>query len=517
MQGLSMMEWVALAFVCLSSAVLAVALLSRRRDRKGMAPFSSEDTTWIFDDADLVDATAGARRLIGNPVGSYLWSDLYQYLSAGYPTFPKTQREVETKGRIVAPTPDQKNPNEVVCEWIDGITRVSLQARQQNLPRSLDAAQVLSAASQELETLRFAVNNAHYPVWRVNSKGELVWFNKAYETLCDTVLGCKPGPDCALFSPAYEIPIPTKKARRSLIVPETGKKLWFDLSVVQCDGGTLIYAVDINAVVDAEVAQRNFVQTLAKTFAQLSIGLAIFDRNRQLVLFNPALIDLTALPADFLSARPTLMSFFDRLRDQRMMPEPKNYGSWREQLAELVEAAADGRYQETWSLPTGSVYSVSGRPHPDGAVAFLFEDITAEITLTRRFRSDLELGQAVFDRLEDAIAVFSMNGNLIFSNTAYQTLWNVDPEKSFAQTAILDAVRVWQDQCMATPIWGDIRDFVATQDHRAEWWAKITQRTGEPLICSVHPIQSGATMINFTRPAMTPQVNPQKTPALAED
>jgi hypothetical protein len=87
-------------------------------------------------------------------------------------------------------------------------------------------------------------------------------------------------------------------------------------------------------------------------------------------LFNPALIDLTALPADFLSARPNLLSFFDRLRDHRMMPEPKNYGSWRHQMADLVAAAADGRYQETWSLPSGAVYSVSGQPHPDGAVAF---------------------------------------------------------------------------------------------------------------------------------------------------
>jgi PAS domain-containing protein len=241
------------------------------------------------------------------------------------------------------------------------------------------------------------------------------------------------------------------------------------------------------------------VQTLAKTFAQLSIGLAIFDRNRQLVLFNPALVDLTALPADFLSGRPTILSFFDRLRDNKMMPEPKNYNSWREQMGALVEAAASGQYQETWSLSSGSVYSVSGRPHPDGAVAFLFEDITAEITLTRRFRSDLELWQAVFDNLEDAIAVFSMTGVLIFSNSAYQALWGVDPENTFAQTSILDSIRAWQEQSKASPIWGDIRDFVSMQENRAEWWAKVALKSGEQLICSVHPVQRGVTMVSFSR------------------
>ena len=69
--------------------------------------------------------------------------------------------------------------------------------------------------------------------------------------------------------------------------------------------------------------QRDFVQTLTKTFAQLSVGLAIFDADRRPVLFNPALGDLSLLPADFLIARPTLFSFLDRLRDNRMIPEPK--------------------------------------------------------------------------------------------------------------------------------------------------------------------------------------------------
>ncbi|MFD3188923.1 PAS-domain containing protein [Sedimentitalea sp. HM32M-2] len=517
MQEFAVTDWFVLTAICMITAMAAVFLLAPRPGRQSGGLDAGKDATWIFDGSDLVDATRLARDLIGHPEGTYEWSDLHAELSAGYPTFPKDNAQVQTAGRIIAPAPDHRDSTEVICEWIDGITRVQLRQRAESERPTPEAAKILSASFHELETLRLAVNNAHYPVWRVSDKGEVIWYNKAYETLCETVLGHSPGPDTALFSAAYEIPIPTKKARRSLTMPESGKKLWFDVTIVQYDSGTLIYGVDINAVVDAEQAQRNFVQTLAKTFAQLSTGLAIFDRNRQLVLFNPALIDLTALPADFLSARPPLLTFFDRLRDQQMMPEPKNYGSWRDQMADLVAAAADGRYQETWSLPSGSVYSVSGRPHPDGAVAFLFEDITAEITLTRRFRSDLELGQAIFDRLDDAIAVFSIEGNLTFSNAAYHALWKVDPEKCFAQTGILDAIRSWQEQCQATPVWGDVRDFVTSQDNRAEWWAKVALSSGEPLICSVHPIQSGATMINFTRPTVENPRMAQNTPALTAD
>ncbi|MAJ04508.1 MAG: hypothetical protein CMH03_07285, partial [Marinovum sp.] len=49
--------------------------------------------------------------------------------------------------------------------------------------------------------------------------------------------------------------------------------------------------------------------TLGKTFAEMSVGLAVFDQNHRLVLFNPALIDLTLLGADFLSERPILIHF----------------------------------------------------------------------------------------------------------------------------------------------------------------------------------------------------------------
>jgi PAS domain-containing protein len=382
----------------------------------------------------------------------------------------------------------------VTCEWLDGITRIQLSARQRD---SADADGAGAPANGELEALRQAVNQAPNPAWCVDHSGEVAWYNPAYEILYRKSRGCNPVPGVPLFPAIERDRLSGKKVRKSIPVKGSNQNLWFDVTVVRNESNCQCYAVDINAVVAAEIAQRNFVQTLAKTFAQLSIGLAIFDRNRQLALFNPALVELTSLPADFLTARPNLLSFFDRLRDQRIMPEPKNYDSWRQQMADLVDAAANGLYMETWSLPSGSVYSVSGRPHPDGAVAFLFEDITAEITLTRRFRSDLELGQSILDQLDQAIAVFAADGTLTFSNAAYRGLWQVDPDKTFAQITVLDATRTWQDNCRASPVWGEIRDFVAVRENRAEWWADVTLGSGKSLVCNICPILNGATMVSF--------------------
>ena len=161
----------------------------------------------------------------------------------------------------------------------------------------------------------------------------------------------------------------------------------------------------------------------------------------------------TRLATGFLTARPTLYAFLDRLREARMVPEPKDYRSWRNQMNTLEAAASSGHHVEMWSLPGGQTYRVTGRPHPDGAVAFLFEDITSEISLTRKFRADLSLGAEVLDALDDAVAVFAANGEALIVNRRYADLWSCSPRGSLD-----DHVQCWLDLFGASPGLAALRD-----------------------------------------------------------
>lgn len=491
----SLPDWTLLLVVCLVCAASAVAWLSHRPISVAQIIPDFRNSVYLFSKEDLLETSSGAPILPDCTPDTSDWQRLHHLLCDRFPEFPDTYGKVKLHGRMIISAKPDGDTGTIMGEWIDGLTRIELREPSLNV----DTHGQFLPPSQELETLRTTVEEAPYPVWRVENNGTVGWHNKAYASVYEKVRNTQPDSILPLFSLSSEPRTGGQVRRMSIAVPDSDRAYWFDVSIAQQDGYCMFYATDVNAVVDAEIAQRNFVQTLAKTFAQLSIGLAIFDRNRQLVLFNPALIDLTALNADFLSGRPNLFSFFDRLRDSQMMPEPKNYNGWRHQMANLVAAAADGRYQETWSLPSGSVYSVNGRPHPDGAVAFLFEDITAEVTLTRRFRSDLELGQSILDNLNDAIVVFGSDGVLTLCNAAYRKMWNVNPDSSFANVTVLDATRDWQNNCNATPAWGDVRDFVIRRENRAEWWAEVALNSGGTLVCNVHPVQSGATMISFSR------------------
>lgn len=478
--------------VCTAAAITAIILLSvlaRGNDRPAGRHHPRQDVepaiSVLLKDDMIVDATDETRDLMAGK--NITWHDLVASLRARFPSLPDhvpRERQLFSSAK-----PDDDGYIEV--DKVGSRMRLTLCDR----PASSADLHQLRSAQSELDLLRVALGKAPNPIWKSDSKNRTDWSNNAYDTLTASVESYQPG------APIFDVPsngLEHMRTRRTCLTSARGDaQRWFDITSAQHGASWLHFGIDVTAVVRAEIAQRNFVQTLTKTFAYLPIGLAIFDRNRQLALFNPALIDLTQLSAEFLSGRPNLLSFFDRLREGRMMPEPKNYHGWREQMADLVAAASDDRYSETWSLASGLTYKVTGRPHPDGAIAFLFEDISAEISLTRRFRSELELSQCVIDTLDDAIAIFSQNGVLSFSNTAYRTLWKSDPDSSFAEMTVVDATRQWQELCHPSPMWGELRDFVVQGHDRAAWEMRVTHRNGGQILCQITPVSGGSTLVSF--------------------
>jgi PAS domain-containing protein len=150
------------------------------------------------------------------------------------------------------------------------------------------------------------------------------------------------------------------------------------------------------------------------------------------------------------------MGFFDNLRNRQVMPEPRSYASWRAQVTDVIESARGGLYQETWSLPNDVTYRVTGRPHPDGAVAFLFEDISAEVMLARRYRSQLDMRQSVLDCLPEAVMVIGPNNVLSFCNAAASDLLGIDPDSSFADMSVADLIHACQTALPASDIWREV-------------------------------------------------------------
>lgn len=490
---------VASAFAALFLAATFGRARSGRSPVSSAFPATAEPTVYLFEGQDLVDATGPAYALLSRlsgPEGE--WNRLLTYLTQRLPGIPDLLSRLEDLGQFTLASQDE--PRFCLHAELAGLA-IRLRLTDLSAEGQFVVIDSLSqyAAEQELAASREALELLPLAAWRHGADGTIAWANAAYLALVsrqnDTVELVWPLPE--LFRPDADKPQSKGTKRQKLVNPQGGRDEWFDCHTLPGAVGSISFALPADAAVRAERSLRDFIQTLTKTFAHLPIGLAIFDRNRQLALFNPALTDLTTLDAEFLTGRPTLHTFLDRLREARILPEPKNYTSWRQQMIDLERAASAGQYEETWLLPSGQTYKVIGRPHPEGAMALLIEDISAEISLPRRFRAEIELVQSVVDALEDAFAVFSDTGELVMSNRAYATLWHVDPRPKLGATSIVDAMRHWQALSRPTPVWGDLRDFATQQGERAEWDRVVTLQDGLAIEVDVTPLAQGKTLVRF--------------------
>src|SRR5262249_58538113 len=83
----------------------------------------------------------------------------------------------------------------------------------------------------------------------------------------------------------------------------------------------------------------------------------------------------------FLDQRPTDAEVLDLLRDDRKLPDQRDFRKWK---AQLHEAYGAGEAQaHVWHLPDGRTLRVVATPHPEGGVTYLFNDVTERLDLER--------------------------------------------------------------------------------------------------------------------------------------
>ena len=498
------------------SALIGVVLVHYLPTRSGRLALSTaflqtEEAVFLFDGDTLVDASPSARAIFAaNPNRSPVWPQLMSYLGARFPEVTAAMARLPQDGVVsLASDPAMGDAILMVAELRGGLTRIALHDTQAEHATVQHDPLAYRTQTEELSMLRGMMANVPVLIWRQTKTAEVFWANSTYLTaLKDRSDGVTDlsWPLPHLFDPLASAR--PESGQRQKLTHADGKISWFDLVSFPEGEGRMCFGLPADAAVLAETSLRDFMQTLTKTFAQLQVGLAIFDNARKLQLFNPALLDLTDLPIDFLASRPSLLAVLDGMRDRNMIPEPKDYRSWRRQLIEMEKAASTGLYEETWSLPSGQTYRVIGRPHPNGALALIIEDISSEMLRTRRYKADLELGQAVLDDLDQAVAVFSAEGQLVMSNTAYTGLWGHDPSETLGEATVATICKYWRDHAAASQLWTQIETFVTNPGDRLKWGGDMRMADGRMVDCQLSPLHGGATLISFRPRPMIALVGP---------
>lgn len=472
--------------------------------------------TFLFDGDMLADATLDAQQMLKN-APSHLTEKqaLISVLNARFPTLAYAMDGLAS-GDTEYLTAADDAPMSLRLEHNDGLIRVSLIGTSSRDSLSISEIAAQDALEGELSFLRSVVDESPHPMWMQDSDGKLTWANAAYLALSDRQSGDvenagQSWPNAPLFPHLHLDANPNNpvSARVSLPLPDNMKEQWFDVTTQKNGKDILHYASSADDAVKAEQGKTKAMQTSARLFGELSTGLAIFDQRRRLASFNPALTALTRLQPSFLLKQPTLDMFLDALRETRILPEPKNYASWRDQFTALETAARAGTYCENWDSIDGQTFRVTGRPYADNSFVFLFEDISADVALTRHFRASIETGQGVIDTMEDAVAVFSANGTLVLSNKAYKELWGSGHDGSVHSHNLRTEIVGWQSHCAASPTWSELRSYISASHRTEPWTDHAILNDGRHLECRAQSVSQNMTMVTFgsDRKKMTPIVH----------
>lgn len=487
-----------LVTVLISSSVAAIVLsivlmFPARQVQPVVSP--RPRPTFLFHDGQLVDASAEAEAFLPDETAeNATWADVARLLIPRFPGLPIAYPDAFALAGARIGSALADDSAELALEKTGDRLRLTLKH-----PHTTKAAANHHAGlmhQQLLDQVAGVAADLPYPVWAEDSAGALVWTNKTYETLSRVLSKPSAAGQKEMIFQIDSAALQSEGAVRAS-VGEGENIRWFKITANAPGDWRVFHALDISTIVAAEKTQRGFVQTLTKTFAQLGTGLAIFDREHRLVLFNPALIDLTQLPAEFLSGRPSLSAFFDYLRESRVMPEPRNYAEWRDKLTALTKAAQEGTFSELWSLPSGLSYRVFGRPHPDGAIAFLFEDVTAELSLTRNFVKELEINYSLLDTLPAALAIYSTSGQALFANKAYVALWDTDPTADLVAATLEQSAGSWLRKCAPDGGSALIRSLAENGEVAGPATDSLTLADGQILSCQITPLAKGATAVSF--------------------
>jgi len=350
---------------------------------------------------------------------------------------------------------------------------------------------LITTDEQSLE--KSILNSAPAILW-IEQNEEIVWSNKAFDKL---VMRLGKSIRVSDFDFYRELTVGSRGIRADLQTPNPDRMLYFNLTKHELKYGTLYIAVSAKDAVIAEKDRTRFVQTLSETFGHLPIGMAVFDKDRDLSMFNPALSELLDLNTLWLTQRPSLRDFLDRLHDKGAIPEPRNFKSWRDQILDMETSAQSGTFSDDWHLPNDRILRVSGRPHPAGAVAFVFEDITRVTATEREYRIELERLYAVMDLLNSAVLVFDASGNVSLANDAFDQLWGTDLSNTLSTVSATEVSKILGQECLPTRVLGEIRDFVLTHEERGSWKSDLVLKNGSVLDVHAVPLSTGYSLIEF--------------------
>jgi signal transduction histidine kinase len=341
------------------------------------------------------------------------------------------------------------------------------------------------------------------PVWLRDKTLSLIWGNQTFlattgvENL-DTAIKTQTAVDRSDrdLASAARSEGHAMEAKRFAVVGEQRRALAFTHVPIH-DSQVVGSAIDVTDISNAEARLQQHIDAHADTLDKLATAVAIFDRDQKLSFYNRAYAQLWSLDENWLDTHPTDAEVLDRLREERKLPEQRDYQNWKRARLALYEQATEYLPEELWHVTGGKTLRVVAQSHPFGGLTFLYEDVTEKLALESDYNTLIKVQSATLDTLQEAVAVFGPDGRLKLRNAAFARIWELEP-------AILENdphIQRIADACIARfgeeLVWQRLIASISAGSERRRDWGEIKRSDKSILSVSAAPLPDGATLVTF--------------------
>jgi signal transduction histidine kinase len=300
--------------------------------------------------------------------------------------------------------------------------------------------------SSTLDALSALIEAAPFPMWYRGPDLRLAMVNGAYVEAVEAVdaltavqSGMELVDDSEGRSPLSQAAAVREKGEAvARTVPATVAGQRRMMRVVELplgETGVAGYAIDVEDREQARADLSRFMRAQRDMLDRLSAGVVQFSRDRSLTFYNQPFARLFSMPADWLADGPEFDRVLDRMRENRQLPEVRDFPQWKEEHRAWFIAGVSAE-EEDWLLPSGIHLRVVAQPLPDGGLLIIFEDRTEQIQLASARDTLLRVRTATFDNLFEAVGVFASDGRLHLWNNRFREVWQLEEEELAAHPRI---------------------------------------------------------------------------------
>lgn len=452
--------------------------------------------------------------------------DLAKRLAAGGRELERGARRLVAEGvefEAVVETPAGRLV--AVTGAVDGADAVLTLSDQTRLRKAMAATEARAmTAERELATMAAAQSAAGLIAWRAplgaDAPAEPVWRSEGFGRLDPAVRGeLSRVASAARAAPGGRARAVIRKTGESegetAGADEARDEAAYDVVAVdaprapaehedRADAPTreaLFIARDAGRKRAAEAALEGLVHNMSEAFAHLRVGLMIFDADRRLALFNPAVSRLLDGDASWLARRPGFAEVLNRMRKARALPEQADYASWRARMLERAAGPESAPIEELWHAPDGRSLTVSLRPHASGGFAFLIEDITESLSLRRISVSERAVRRATTDMLAEGVVVFGVDGRVRMANDAFRAIWRIPEETPTEGDHVSGLVARCEAMTGPDVFWETLKGVAVGGSEGAGRSASVdalTLNDGRFLSARISPMPDGSTLALFS-------------------